>query len=70
MWEDSEKTRKQSDRGVQKVVENLYQFMGRKEKEYLLHAVTFNEYFEKLDLDDQQNVRQKQVYGLIRNKTF
>ncbi len=51
-------------------MENLYQFMGRKEKEYLLHAVTFNEYFEKLDLDDQQNVRQKQVYGLIRNKTF
>ena len=33
----------------EKVVENLYRFMGTKGKEYLPHAVTVNEYFERLD---------------------
>lgn len=50
----------------EKVVENLYRFMGRKEKEYLPHAVTVNEYFERLDPDELQ----KQVYGMIRSKVF
>lgn len=52
------------------VVQNLYQFLGRKEKEYLPHAVTVNEYFERLDPDELQKVQQKQVYGLIRSKAF
>lgn len=54
----------------EKVVENLYRFMGRKEKEYLPHAVTVNEYFERLSPDELQKVQQKQVYGLIRSKAF
>ncbi len=54
----------------ERVVENLYRFMGRKEKEYLPHAVTVNEYFEKLDPDELQKVQQKQVCGLIRSKAF
>lgn len=54
----------------EKVVRNLYQFMGRKEKEYLPHAVTVNEYFERLDPEELQQVQQKQVYGLIRSKNF
>lgn len=52
------------------VVKNLYRFMGRKEKEYLPHAVTVNEYFERLSPDELEKVQQKQVYGLIRSKTF
>lgn len=52
------------------VVENLYRFMGRKEKEYLPHAVTANEYFKRLSPNELQKVQQKQVCGLIRSKNF
>lgn len=52
------------------VVKNLFRFMGEKEKEYLPHAVTINEYFEKLDPGELQKVQQEQVYELIRSKTF
>lgn len=52
------------------VVGNLYRFLGRKGKEYLPHAVTVNEYFERLDPGELQRVQQKQVYGLIRSKAF
>ena len=54
----------------EKVVRNLYRFMGEEEKEYLPHAVTVNEYLERLDPDELQKVQQKQVYGLIRSKAF
>ena len=39
------------------VVQNLYRFMGRKEKEYLPHAVTVNEYFERLSPNELQKVQ-------------
>lgn len=52
------------------VVKNLYRFMGGKEKEFLPHGVTVNEYFERLDPEELQKVQQKQVYGLIRSKAF
>ena len=52
------------------VVKNLYRFMGGKEKEFLPHGVTVNEYFERLDPQELQKVQQKQVYGLIRSKAF
>lgn len=54
----------------EKVVKNLLYFMGGKEKEYLPHAVTINEYLERLDPEELQKVQQKQVYGLIRSKAF
>ncbi len=54
----------------ERVVKNLSRFMGEKEREYLPHAVTVNEYFERLEPDELQKVQQKQVYGLIRSKTF
>ena len=54
----------------EKTVENLYRFMGTKEKEYLPHAVTANEYFERLEPEELQKVQQKQVSGLIRSKAF
>lgn len=36
----------------EKVVKNLLRYMGGKEKEYLSHAVTINEYFERLDPEE------------------
>lgn len=54
----------------EKVAGNLYRFLGRKGKEYLPHAVTVNEYLERLDPDELERVQQKQVYGLIRSKAF
>ncbi len=49
---------------------NIQRFLGEKEKAYLPHVVTINEYFEKLDPEELQGIQQKQVYGLIRRKTF
>lgn len=54
----------------ERVVENLYRFMGTKEKGYLPHAVTVNEYVERLDSEELQKVQQKQVYGLICSNVF
>ena len=34
----------------EKVVENLYSFMGESRKEYLPHGVTENEFLKRLDL--------------------
>lgn len=52
------------------VTRNIQSFLGEKERAYLPHAVTINEYFEKLDPEELQRVQQKQVYELIRRKTF
>lgn len=52
------------------VTRNILCFLGEKEKAYLPHAVTINEYFEKLEPEELQKVQQKQVYELIRRKTF
>lgn len=54
----------------ERVTENLFHFMGEKGKPYLPHAVTVNEYLERLDPEELQKVQQKQVYELIRRKTF
>ncbi len=53
-----------------RVTENLFRFMGETEKTYLPHAVTVNEYLERLDPEELQKIQQKQVYELIRRKTF
>ncbi len=54
----------------ERVTENLFHFMGEKEKPYLPHAVTVNEYLERLEPEELQRVQQKQVCELIRRKTF
>ena len=54
----------------EKVVGNLYHFLGESEKDYLPHGVTLNEYLEKLDPSELQHVQQKQVYEMIRRKSF
>lgn len=51
-------------------MENAPEYSGGKEKEFLPHGVTINEYFERLDPEELQKVPQKQVYGLIRSKAF
>lgn len=52
------------------VAQNLIHFMGEKEKDYLPHGVTINEYLEKADPKELQEIQQKMVYDLIRRKTF
>lgn len=52
------------------VAGNLSQFLGVGRKAYLPHAVTVNEYLERLDPGELQKVQQKQVYGLVRCKAF
>lgn len=54
----------------EQVAKNIFRFIGKKEKPYLPHAVTVNEYFERLDPEELQRVQQKQAYELIRRKTF
>ena len=52
------------------VTRNLFGFMGEEPMKYLPHGVTVNEYMEKLNPQELQDIQQKQVYGLIRSKTF
>ena len=53
-----------------KVVKNLYGFMGSSTKEYLPHHVTLNEYLERLSVEELENIRDDMVYKMIRRKTF
>lgn len=52
------------------VVANIYNFLGDKEKEYLPHYVTLNEYLERLDSKELENIQHDIVYRMIRRKTF
>lgn len=53
-----------------KVVRNLYDFMGSPPKEYLPHHVTLNEYLERLAVEELESIRDDMVYKMIRRKTF
>lgn len=53
-----------------KIANNVMNFMGEKEKDFLPHGVTLNEYFEELDYKQTQEVQQSLVYDLIRRKSF
>lgn len=52
------------------VAGNLYSFMGSKEKEYLPHGVTVNEFLERLDPLELEEIQSDIVYKMIRRKTF
>ena len=54
----------------EEVAENLYRFFGEPEKEYLPHGVTVNEYLERLDPLELQKVQQKQIYEMLRRRSF
>ena len=62
-----EMTREFNEDGV---VKNLYRFLGSREKEYLPHHVTMNEYLEKLDPTELENIQSDLVYRMIRWKSF
>ena len=44
--------------------------MGSKEKEYLPHGVTVNEFLERLDPSELEEIQSDIVYKMIRRKTF
>lgn len=52
------------------VVNNLYHFMGSAPKEYLPHGVTVNEFLERLEPSELEEVQSDIVYRMIRRKTF
>lgn len=54
----------------QKVVNNLGQFMGETLDEYLPHHVTENEYLERLETEELENIQQDIVYQMIRRRSF
>lgn len=60
-------TREFNDDGV---VKNLFHFLGGKEKEYLPHHETVNEYLEKLDPEDLEGIQADIVRKMIRRKSF
>lgn len=53
-----------------KIVSNLYYFLGCKKKEYLPHYVTINEYLGNLAPSELEKIQQDMVYKMIRRKTF
>ena len=54
----------------EKVVENLYSFMGESRKEYLPHGVTENEFLERLDPQELEKIQKDIACSMIRRKTF
>lgn len=52
------------------VARNIMSFLGERDEGYLPHGVTVNEYLEKLDTVQLQEIQQSMVYDLIRRKTF
>lgn len=52
------------------IVKNMASFMGAEPDEYLPHYVTENEYLERLNPNEMQDVIQDIVYDLIRRKSF
>lgn len=53
-----------------KVANNIRSFMGVKDSDYLPHSVTINEYLERLEPTQLQEIIQDEVYDLIRRKSF
>ena len=60
-------TRKFNDEAV---VKNIYSFLGEKQKEYLPHGVTENEFLERLESTELEKIQRDIAYSMIRRKTF
>ena len=54
----------------EKVVKNLYSFMGESRKEYLPHGVTENEFLERRDPLEMGKIQKDIAYFMICRKTF
>ena len=52
------------------VVSKLYTFMGSKEKDYLPHEVTENEFLERLESQEIEDIQKDMTYQMIRRKSF
>ena len=53
-----------------KVVENLYTFFGDTKRDYLPHGVTENEFLERLNPEELEEIQKDIAYSMIRRKTF
>ena len=62
-----EMTRKFND---EKVVENLYSFIGETRKDYLPHGVTENEFLERLNPEKLEEIQKDIAYSMISRKSF
>ena len=62
-----EMTRKFND---DKIVENLYAFLGDTKKDYLPHGVTVNEFLERVSPEELEEIQKDLAYTMIRRKTF
>ena len=54
----------------EQVSKNLSLFIGENSREYVPHHVTENEYLEKLDPMELEEIKQDLVYHLIRKRSF
>lgn len=54
----------------EKMCRNLYRFMGENVKEYMPHGVTENEFLERLNPGELEDIQQNIVYSMVRRKTF
>lgn len=54
----------------EKIVKNLYGFMGSGAKDYLPHGVTLNEFLERLEPGELEEIQSDIVYRMIRRKSF
>lgn len=54
----------------EKIVKNLYSFMGSGAKDYLPHGVTVNEFLERLEPGELEKIQSDIVYRMIRRKSF
>ena len=54
----------------EKVTKNLYHFIGSGEKQYLPHGVTLNEFLERVDPAEMEEIQKDIAYKMIRRKTF
>ena len=54
----------------EKICRNLYRFVGENAKNYMSHGVTENEFLERLNPGELEDIQQNIVYSMIRRKTF
>lgn len=62
-----EMTRKFND---DKIVENLYMFLGDTKKDYLPQGIIVNEFLERVFPEELEEIQKDLAYTMIRRKTF
>ena len=59
-----------SEFNQKRIANNISRFLSEEETDYLPHGVTINEYLAGVNPEEIQEVQQKQIYEMIRRKTF